>query len=228
MQGIVWHHGPSLFVDAEGCSKQAKTLFPVGKKEKPEVRRIANEQNCDNHDKKDSTGIWFIGERRFKDWLQQYIPAQPGEIKTEEGDVIGKHQGLMYHTMGQRQGLGIGGRADASEEPWYVLEKDLDNNVLVVGQGNQNPKLFSNTLTATTIDWVQDKPSNFPFTCMAKTRYRQPDQHCSIDETIQNGANIYTIHFSEPQRAVTPGQSVVLYQGDTCLGGGIIEQAFNT
>ena len=227
LKGLDGNKDQSYFLHAVAGSKLAKTLFPLGEIEKPEVRRIASEQGFDNHDKKDSTGICFIGERRFKDFLQQYIPAQPGKIKTEGGDVIGKHQGLMYHTMGQRQGLGIGGRANASEEPWYVLEKDLGNNVLVVGQGNQNPKLFSNTLTATTIDWIQDKPSNFPFSCMAKTRYRQPDQHCSIDETIQDGANIYTIHFNEPQRAVTPGQSVVLYQGDTCLGGGIIEQTFN-
>ena len=228
LKGLDGNKDQSYFLHAVAGTKLAKTLFPLGEIEKPEVRRIAGEQGFDNHDKKDSTGICFIGERRFKDFLQQYIPAQPGEIKTESGEIIGKHQGLMYHTMGQRQGLGIGGLANASEEPWYVLEKDLDNNVLVVGQGNQNPKLFSNTLTVTTIDWIQDKPSVFPFNCMAKTRYRQPDQHCSIEKTTQDGTNMYTIHFNEPQRAVTPGQSVVLYQDDTCLGGGIIEQTFKT
>lgn len=237
LKGLDGNKDQSYFLHAVAGTRIAKTLFPLGHMEKPEVRKIASEQGFENHNKKDSTGICFIGERRFKDFLQQYIPAQPGEIRTEDGEVIGQHQGLMYHTMGQRQGLGIGGLANASEEPWYVLEKDLERNILVVGQGNQNPKLFSNSLTATSIDWVQEKPATFPFECMAKTRYRQPDQHCTVHYLTDNSISpsshpdrkegVYRITFSEPQRAVTPGQSVVLYQGDTCLGGGIIETTEN-
>lgn len=227
LKGLDNNKDQSYFLHAVAGTRLAKTLFPLGEIEKPEVRRIAGEQGFENHDKKDSTGICFIGERRFKDFLQQYIPAQPGDIKTEDGQIIGKHQGLMYHTIGQRQGLGIGGQANASEEPWYVLEKDLENNVLLVGQGNQNPKMLSNTLTTATIDWVYEPPSTFPFRCAAKTRYRQPDQECSVDLRSTEGVQLYTITFDKQQRAVTPGQSVVLYQGEECLGGGIIETTYN-
>ena len=227
LKGLDNNKDQSYFLHAVSGSRLAKTLFPLGEIEKPEVRRIASEQGFENHDKKDSTGICFIGERRFKDFLQQYIPAQPGDIKTETGDAIGRHQGPMYHTIGQRQGLGIGGLANASDDPWYVLEKDLEHNVLVVGQGNQNPKLFSNTLTASEIDWVQSKPAEFPFQCMAKSRYRQPDQSCTINIDDSGANSRYIISFDSAQRAVTPGQSVVLYQGDVCLGGGIIESTYN-
>ena len=227
LKGLDNNKDQSYFLHAVAGTRLAKTLFPLGEIEKPEVRRIASEQGFDNHDKKDSTGICFIGERRFKDFLQQYIPAQPGKIKAEDGTVIGEHQGLMYHTIGQRQGLGIGGQANASEDPWYVLEKDLENNVLLVGQGNQNPKMLSNTLTTTDIDWVHEQPTSFPFRCKAKTRYRQPDQVCAVNLRSIDEKKQYTITFDDPQRAVTPGQSVVLYQGEECLGGGIIETTYN-
>ena len=201
-------------------SQIAKTLFPVGELEKPEVRKIAEQHDLITADKKDSTGICFIGERRFKDFLEQYIPAQKGEIITDEGEVIGQHNGLMFHTLGQRQGLGIGGLSNHSEEPWYVVDKDLENNKLIVGQGNKHPLLFSEALTLSAIDWVSENEPSLPKKLMAKTRYRQPDQACTIEKT----ANGYLVTFDEPQRAVTPGQSVVFYDQDSCLGGGVIEQ----
>jgi len=228
LKGLDGNKDQSYFLHAVSGKRLAKTLFPLGEIEKPEVRRIAAAQQFENHDKKDSTGICFIGERRFKDFLEQYIPAQPGIIRTEKGDVIGKHQGLMFHTIGQRQGLGIGGVADTSEAPWYVLEKDLTNNELIVGQGNENPRLFTTSLTTTQLDWVDGKGPSTPCRCKAKTRYRQPDQDCVITKnSVDNGNNYnYNVTFDTPQRAVTPGQSVVFYQADSCLGGGIIESTF--
>ncbi|WP_342633679.1 tRNA methyl transferase PRC-barrel domain-containing protein, partial [Pseudomonas syringae] len=171
--------------------------------------------------KKDSTGICFIGERRFTDFLRQYLPAQPGEIKTTEGEVIGRHSGLMYHTIGQRQGLGIGGLKDASDDPWYVLVKDLDNNELIVGQGNDHPWLFSRALVSSEIYWVNPIDLSSPRKLTAKVRYRQGDQPCTLEKT----ADGYRATFDDPQRAVTPGQSVVFYDGEICLGGGVIEIA---
>ncbi len=209
----------SYFLHAVSGRQIAKTLFPLGDICKPDVRRIAEAQGFANHAKKDSTGICFIGERRFKDFLQQYIPAQPGQIVTEAGDVIGQHQGLMYYTMGQRQGIGIGGLKNADETPWYVLEKDLDNNRLIVGQGNENPRLYSRGLRASHIEWGMGASPALPLRCQAKTRYRQPDQDCIV---TMDGATVLAT-FDEPQRSVTPGQYVVFYQGNVCLGGGVIE-----
>ncbi len=224
VKGLDSNKDQSYFLHAVGGDKILKTLFPVGELEKPEVRRIAEEHGLITHNKKDSTGICFIGERRFKDFLQQYIPAQPGNIETDKGDVIGKHDGLMYHTLGQRQGLGIGGLSNYSEDPWYVAQKDLNRNVLVVVQGAQHPLLFCDGLNASKIDWVNTEPENLPVRLKAKTRYRQSDQDCLLTKD-ENGK--YTAVFDEPQRAVTPGQSVVFYQGDICLGGGVIETTFN-
>ncbi len=209
----------SYFLHAVSGRQIAKTLFPLGEICKPEVRRIAEAQGFANHAKKDSTGICFIGERRFKDFLQQYIPAQPGQIVTEAGNVIGQHQGLMYYTMGQRQGIGIGGLKNADETAWYVLEKDLVNNRLIVGQGNENPRLYSRGLCASHIEWGMGEPPALPLRCHAKTRYRQPDQEC----TVNFDGNTVLATFDEPQRSVTPGQYVVFYQGNICLGGGVIE-----
>lgn len=214
----------SYFLHAVGGDKILKTLFPVGELEKPEVRRIAEEHGLITHNKKDSTGICFIGERRFKDFLQQYIPAQPGNIETDTGDVIGRHDGLMYHTLGQRQGLGIGGLSNYSEDPWYVAQKDLDRNVLIVVQGAQHPLLFCDGLNTSKVDWVNGEPNELPCKLKAKTRYRQSDQECTLSK---DAAGNYRVIFDEPQRAVTPGQSVVFYQGDVCLGGGVIESTFN-
>jgi len=220
LRGIDGNKDQSYFLHAVAGKEIAQTLFPVGELEKPEVRRIAEEHDLVTHNKKDSTGICFIGERRFKDFLQQYLPAQPGVIETPEGDVIGKHQGLMYHTLGQRQGLGIGGLNGYSDDPWYVAKKDLERNVLIAAQGKNHPILFSHSLTSHQIYWVNNEPQ-LPLACTAKVRYRQADQKCSISK---NEDGQYQVVFVEPQRAVTPGQSVVFYVDEVCLGGGVIEQ----
>lgn len=221
LRGLDANKDQSYFLHAVGGEQIARTLFPVGELEKPEVRRIAEKYQLATARKKDSTGICFIGERRFTDFLKQYLPAQPGEIETTDGQVIGRHHGLMYHTIGQRQGLGIGGLQGASDDPWYVLRKDLERNVLIVGQGNDHPWLFSSALACSNIYWVNPLDVVEPLRLTAKVRYRQPDQACTLERTTDG----YLIRFDEPQRAVTPGQSVVLYQDDVCLGGGVIEQA---
>jgi tRNA-specific 2-thiouridylase len=214
----------SYFLHAVNGSRIAKTLFPVGDIEKPRVRQIAEENGLATYDKKDSTGICFIGERKFKDFLQRYLPAKPGNIESDTGEVLGKHQGLMYHTIGQRQGLGIGGVKDHTEAPWYVAAKDLDRNVLVVVQGKHHPLLFAKGLYTSSIEWINQEHPTLPFSCSAKTRYRQPDQECTVEASPDGG---FTIYFDKPQRAITPGQSVVLYQDNRCLGGGIIENALS-
>ncbi|EAQ99193.1 tRNA 2-thiouridine(34) synthase MnmA [Congregibacter litoralis] len=217
-KGLDNNKDQSYFLHAVGHAELSKTLFPLGEIEKPEVRALAERAGLRTHDKKDSTGICFIGERRFKDFLQQYLPAQPGIIKTLEGDTIGEHSGLMYHTIGQRQGLGIGGLARHNEAPWYVAGKDLANNVLLVVQGNDHPALFSQELWTDTLFWIAGQAPQFPLHCAAKVRYRQADQKCTV---FEDGGR-YRINFSAPQRAITPGQSVVLYDGNICLGGGVI------
>ena len=209
----------SYFLHQVSSDQFAKTLFPIGHLEKPEVRKIATEQGFLNHNKKDSTGICFIGERRFSDFLKQYIPAQPGSIETPEGDVIGDHQGLMFYTLGQRQGLGIGGLNNFSEAAWYVVTKDLDRNVLIVAQDNDNPLLFSKSLTTSNIFWINGIEPTLPFSCTAKNRYRQEDQNCMISEWDSG----FVVEFESDQRAVTPGQSIVFYDNEVCLGGGVIE-----
>ncbi|WP_150301590.1 tRNA 2-thiouridine(34) synthase MnmA [Pseudomonas profundi] len=221
LRGLDGNKDQSYFLHAVQGEQIARTLFPVGELEKPEVRRIAEKYELATARKKDSTGICFIGERRFSDFLKQYLPAQPGNIETTTGQVIGQHHGLMYHTIGQRQGLGIGGMQGARDDPWYVLRKDLQRNVLVVGQGNNHPWLFASALECSELFWVNDPAFEFPVRLTAKVRYRQPDQHCVLERTDSG----YLIRFDEPQRAVTPGQSVVLYQDDVCLGGGVIETA---
>ncbi len=209
----------SYFLSAVNEKQLERTLFPVGALPKPEVRALAAQYSLATHNKKDSTGICFIGERRFRDFLQTYLPAQPGLIETPEGKVLGEHQGLMYHTLGQRAGLGIGGVHGSDEAPWYVAAKDMQRNVLVVVQGNEHPLLFSGSLTAATLDWVNDPPV-LPLQCAAKIRYRQADQIC----TVTTGANAeLNVVFATPQRAVTPGQQVVFYAGERCLGGGVIQ-----
>lgn len=198
------------------------TLFPIGDITKPEVRELASRHALATHDKKDSTGICFVGERPFREFLSQYIPVKKGEIRTVEGDPVGEHQGIHFYTLGQRQGLGIGGVRGASEEPWYVVGKDTESNVLTVAQGHDHPLLYSHGLTASNIHWVGNNPPQTPCTCKAKTRYRQHDQACQI-ESLENGKAI--VSFSEPQRAVTPGQYIVFYQDEICLGGGIIDSS---
>jgi tRNA-specific 2-thiouridylase len=225
LKGLDNNKDQSYFLHAVEERAFAKSLFPVGELDKPEVRAIADKHGFVTSDKKDSTGICFIGERRFKDFLEQYIPAQPGVMETPEGVTMGEHQGLMFYTIGQRQGLGIGGVKDSGDAPWYTLDKDLDRNVLIVGQGSEHPLLFTDHLAASGINWINGQPSAAePLHCMAKTRYRQPDQGCSVQVDTQGSC---VVSFNEPQRAVTPGQSVVFYQGDCCLGGGVIERTWN-
>ena len=218
-RGLDNNKDQSYFLHAVGCEELAKTLFPIGEMEKPAVRELAAKHDLITHNKKDSTGICFIGERRFKDFLSQYLPAQPGIIETTDGNEVGNHQGLMYHTLGQRQGLGIGGINGAEPTPWYVSAKDLSRNVLVVAQGNNHPSLFTNKLEFSQTYWVAGSAPTTPASLMAKTRYRQADQQCVLLKT-ETG---FEVDFTSFQRAVTPGQSVVFYQNDICIGGGIIE-----
>ena len=209
----------SYFLHRLNQYQLAHSLFPIGGYHKPDIRAIATELGLKTATKKDSTGICFIGERKFKDFLQQYLPAQPGEMRTPEGTVIGQHDGLMYYTIGQRQGLGIGGTKTGSEEPWYVADKDLDNNVLIVVQGD-HPLLYKALLNAEQMHWISGQPRTGTFRCSAKTRYRQSDQLCHV--TCLDDTHIEVL-FDTPQRAITPGQSVVLYDETICLGGGIIQ-----
>jgi tRNA-specific 2-thiouridylase len=210
----------SYFLHALNQQQLSKALFPLGELAKPQVRAIAKQQRFDNFAKKDSTGICFIGERNFKDFLKRYLPAQPGDMRTPQGERIGRHEGLMYYTLGQRQGLGIGGRQDSNGQPWFVVGKDLPSNTLIVAQGHDHPLLFSRGLTARSLNWICHAPPALPFSCYAKTRYRQADQACQI---IRLESGVCEVVFAQPQRAVTPGQSVVFYQGEECLGGGIID-----
>lgn len=207
----------SYFLYTLNQSALSKTLFPLGDLTKPQVRDIAKKAGLVNFNKKDSTGICFIGERKFKDFLQNYILTKPGLMKTTEGEVIGPHDGLMFYTLGQRKGLHIGGRKNASDEAWYVIGKDIKQNVLLVAQGD-HPLLYQHELKAHSVHWIHDFPHN-DFTCTAKTRYRQNDQPCQV---IQIDDTHYKVRFDHPQRSITPGQSIVFYQDEICLGGGII------
>jgi len=220
LRGLDHNKDQSYFLYAVGHEQLAKTLFPVGELEKPRVREIAEQAGFNVFDKKDSTGICFIGERNFTAFLSEYLPAQPGEIRTIDEQLIGEHQGLMFHTLGQRQGLGIGGVKGYPEAPWYVLHKDLDNNVLYVGQGHEHPWMLSTKLEATQLAWVSGAAPEVGSLLTAKVRYRQQDQSVKIEHIDENRLHLT---FQQPQRAVTPGQSVVLYDGEICLGGGIIE-----
>ena len=210
----------TYFLHALNQQQLEKTWFPLGELTKAEVRRLAEQARFANHAKKDSTGICFIGERKFKDFLSQYLPAQPGPMQTPDGKLMGQHDGLMYYTLGQRQGLGIGGDRDSSGDPWYVVGKKLEENILIVAQGHNHPLLFKSALDADQLNWIAETPQQLPFRCMAKTRYRQPDQACTITQLDDDQCHVV---FDEPQRAITPGQSVVFYQADECLGGGVIK-----
>ncbi len=193
-------------------------LFPLANMDKSEVRQIANELGLVNAKKKDSTGICFIGERNFRQFLQNYLPNQEGDIVDFNGKVVGKHIGLMYYTLGQRRGLGLGGTTE-SQNRWFVVEKDMQNNRLIVSHGDESV-LMSKSLVSNQVNWIPSKPSQAKFSCFAKFRYRQPEQGVDV-EILPDGKVQVTFH--QPQRAVTPGQFVVFYQGDKCLGGGIID-----
>ncbi|MDX1676744.1 tRNA 2-thiouridine(34) synthase MnmA [Arsukibacterium sp.] len=223
LRGLDTNKDQSYFLYTLGEQHISQTLFPVGELEKPAVRAIAEQQGLVTHDKKDSTGICFIGERKFKDFLQQYLPAQPGDIvNIDDGQLLGRHDGLMYHTLGQRKGLKIGGLRDGSDDPWYVVGKDLQLNRLLVGQGHDHPALQSSGLTASQLDWVDRQGPQQALRCTVKTRYRQTDISCTLTPLANGQVNVV---FDQPQKAVTPGQSAVFYLDDVCLGGGIIDKA---
>ncbi|MEW9900928.1 tRNA 2-thiouridine(34) synthase MnmA [Chitinivorax sp. PXF-14] len=205
----------SYFLYRLSQSQLSKAIFPLGDIRKTEVRKLAEEACLPNFAKKDSTGICFIGERPFREFLNRYLPRTPGPMVTPEGRVMGQHEGLMYHTIGQRKGLGIGGQG----EPWFVADKDIPHNKLIVVQGHDHPLLLKPELSAQQLSWTLDQPSALG-RYSAKTRYRQQDAACTV---VAVDAETCTVHFDEPQWAVTPGQSVVLYDGDICLGGGVIQ-----
>lgn len=211
----------TYFLHAVAPEALAKTLFPIGDYTKPEIREFAKQLGLVTQAKKDSTGICFIGEKRFKSFLKEFILTQPGDIKNMEGKVLGKHDGLMFYTLGQRQGLGIGGMQSAHDAPWYVVDKDVVNNILYVAQGSQHPMLYAQGLICGPIHWLAECKETLPLTCYAKTRYRQAEQGCMISPADKDQ---HYVLFSNPQRAVTPGQYVVFYDKNQCLGGATIEQ----
>ena len=211
----------TYFLYTLGQHELQHALFPLADLSKPEVRKIAKEIKLPNCDKKDSTGICFIGERKFKQFLAEYLLGKPGDIISTDGTVLGKHDGLMFHTLGQRKGLNIGGRQDATEAPWYVVAKDTETNQLIVGQGHDHPRLLSQTLRCQDCHWVFTLPT-LPFACKAKVRYRQTEQPCRI---LSLTDDVLEVVFDEPQRAVTPGQAIVFYDNENCLGGATIQSS---
>jgi tRNA-specific 2-thiouridylase len=220
LKGLDPNKDQSYFLYALDAAQVASAIFPVGDLPKSTVREIAAKIGLANHAKKDSTGICFIGERKFKTFLNDYLPAKPGLIQTPTGETVGQHDGLMFYTIGQRQGLQIGGQKGKAESPWYVAAKDIRQNRLIVVQGDQHPALFQSTLIATNLHWINATPA-YPASLKAKTRYRQPDQACTVTPIAENR---FQVDFDTPQRAITPGQSIVFYHDDICLGGGIIEE----
>ena len=222
LRGVDKNKDQSYFLYMLKERQLQKAVFPVGMMTKPQVRAIAKANGLSVCKKKDSTGICFIGERNFREFLKNYLPVKPGEMRSEAGETVGEHIGLAYYTLGQRKGLGIGGCGDGRS--WFVLDKDIDNNILIVGQGSDHPKLFSKKIEAIETTWIAGEApmqEGEPYVCTAKFRYRQPDQQVSI---VQK-ADILYIDATMPQRAITPGQSAVLYQGDQCLGGAIVDIA---
>ena len=218
LKGLDPNKDQSYFLYMVHAEQLKKSVFPVGGMTKAEVRKIAAAHGLPVSDKKDSTGVCFIGERNFRKFLSEYLPAQPGDMVAPDGEVVGRHDGLMYYTLGQRRGLGIGGRGDGRS--WFVIGKDLQNNRLLVAQGEDHPMLYSTRCRAEDVTWIGEAPVREGETlrCTAKFRYRQPDQ--PVEVTLQDGQLL--IHALTPQRAVTPGQSAVLYRDDVCLGGGIV------
>lgn len=209
----------SYFLYRLNQKQLANTLFPVGHLYKREVRQIAERLKLPNAAKKDSTGICFIGERPFREFLSRYLPHQPGAIQTPDGKIVGEHLGLMYYTIGQRQGLGIGGTRDGGDAPWFVCAKNMADNVLIVVQGHDHPRLLQPTLTAGDLTWISGEKPHCNWVYAAKTRYRQKDAPCTIARIDADGCQV---DFAQAQWAVTPGQSVVVYESHVCLGGGII------
>ncbi|WP_274650055.1 tRNA 2-thiouridine(34) synthase MnmA [Paenibacillus humicola] len=221
LRGVDPGKDQTYFLHALNQGQLAKTMFPIGDLPKSEVRRIASEAGLATARKKDSTGICFIGERNFREFLSRYLPAQPGAmVDIASGETKGRHDGLMYYTLGQRQGLGIGG--SGTGEPWFVAEKDLEANILYVVQGDHHPSLYSSGLTAADINWIGGTPPEGAIRCTAKFRYRQPDQGVTL--SFRADGRTGDVVFDEPQKAITPGQAVVFYDGEVCLGGGTIDR----
>jgi tRNA-specific 2-thiouridylase len=228
LRGVDSNKDQTYFLNALNQQQLAKAMFPIGHLPKPEVRKIAEAAGLYTAKKKDSTGVCFIGERNFKQFLSQYLPAMPGNmVDIASGEIKGRHDGLMYYTLGQRQGLGIGGSGNG--EPWFVADKDLQSNTLYVVQGDVHHSLYSESLLATDMNWIlpqedlrtrEDSEANI-IHCTAKFRYRQPDQQVTVKK-LGNGEALIT--FAQHQKAITPGQAVVLYDGEVCLGGGIIDK----
>ncbi|HET6563848.1 MAG TPA: aminomethyltransferase beta-barrel domain-containing protein, partial [Xanthomonadales bacterium] len=210
----------SYFLYTLGQQQLSCADFPVGELAKPAVRQMASEAGFKVHNKKDSTGICFIGERDFRSFLATYVDSEAGEMRTPEGQLIGEHQGLAFHTLGQRQGLGIGGVRGFPDAPWYVLHKDLTNNVLYVGQQHDHSWLLSRQVIANELSWTSGAAPQKGVLLQAQVRYRQPAQDCRV---VEVGGDLLKVEFVNPQWAVTPGQSIVLYDGENCLGGGIIQ-----
>ncbi len=222
LRGVDNNKDQTYFLNALSQEQLSKAMFPIGHLPKPEVRRLAEQAGLYTAKKKDSTGVCFIGERNFKEFLSGYLPAKSGDmIDIESGEVKGRHDGLMYYTLGQRQGLGIGGSGNG--QPWFVADKDLTKNILYVVQGDQHPSLYSTGLIATDVNWIagSDQTPKEPFHCTAKFRYRQPDQGVTL--TWREDGTVH-VAFDQQQKAITPGQAVVFYDGDVCLGGGTIDQ----
>ena len=223
LKGVDPGKDQSYFLHAVSAEALAETVFPLGNLRKSEVRRIARDSGIPVHGKQDSTGICFIGERPFREFLERYLPANPGPIRAPDGRQLGEHGGLMYYTLGQRRGLGIGGQRDADDAPWYVIDKDIAGNALIVAQGSSE-RLMSRALEAGEASWLNGPPDRLEHgvSLNAKIRYRQADQTCRV--TAAAGGRLY-VEFAAPQRAVAPGQFVVFYSGERCLGGAVIERA---
>ncbi len=220
LKGLDAGKDQSYFLHTLNQHQLARTLFPVGDLPKSRVRELAWAAGLVTSHKKDSTGICFIGERDFRAFLEKFLPTQPGPMRTPEGETVGEHLGLMFYTIGQRQGLGIGGRSGDSGQPWFVAHKELATNTLIVVQGGDHPRLFCRGLRATHLHWIAGRFPAAPLRCHAKTRYRQPDQPCTILSLDPGNCEVV---FDTPQRAIAPGQSVVFYDHDRCLGGGLID-----
>jgi tRNA-specific 2-thiouridylase len=210
----------SYFLHLLGQDQLAHAVFPIGHLDKGEVRRLAREAGFAVHAKRDSTGICFIGERDFADFLARYVPARPGDIVTPDGRIVGRHEGIAFHTLGQRGGLGIGGHREGTGEPWFVVGKDPARNRLIVDQGSQTPHLNSRRTITARAHWIAGAPPASRFEASAKTRYRQSDQACTVE--VRDDGSL-EVRFTAAQRAVTPGQSLVIYRGEECLGGAMIE-----
>ncbi len=219
LRGVDNNKDQTYFLCTLGQYQLSKSMFPIGHLKKSEVRGIAEREGLITADKKDSTGVCFIGERDFDKFLDNFLPAQSGNIMSLDGKIVGKHTGLMHYTLGQRKGLGIGGIGTG--EPWFVVDKDLEKNILYVVQGDKHPMLYSSGLMASDLYWVSDRPKPKKFNCTAKFRYRQPDNEVEVYLTDDNKCKVM---FKKPQKAVTPGQAVVFYDGEECLGGGMIDE----